>query len=162
MQQTECISVFGGTRYYPQMIKRPADKVEVRVNREYKRTEIMGGTKSLGGETKVYDEWYPKTILTYSNANADANIHPTQKPVPLLEYLIRTYTLEGDMVLDSTMGVGSTGVACANTNRSFIGIEKLNNPDEPAGEKNPPYFSMAEARIAKAYERPQQIGMMGD
>ena len=50
-------------------------------------------------------------------------IHPTQKPVALLEYLIKTYTLEGETVLDFTMGSGSTGVACLNTNRNFIGIE---------------------------------------
>lgn len=63
---------------------------------------------------------YPKTILTYSR---ETGSHPTQKPVPLLEYLIKTYTTEGETVLDFTMGSGSTGVACVNTNRHFIGIE---------------------------------------
>ena len=51
------------------------------------------------------------------------SVHPSQKPVPLLEYLIKTYTNEGDLILDFTMGSGSTGVACLNTNRKFIGIE---------------------------------------
>ena len=63
-------------------------------------------------------------------------LHPTQKPVPLLEYLIKTYTNEGETVLDNCMGSGSTGVACVNTNRNFIGIE--------LDEK---YFKIAEGRI---------------
>jgi site-specific DNA-methyltransferase (adenine-specific) len=64
----------------------------------------------------------PKSILKI-NKDINTNIHPTQKPVPLLEYLIKTYTNEGDTVLDFTMGSGSTGVACKNLNRNFIGIE---------------------------------------
>ena len=63
-------------------------------------------------------------------------VHPTQKPVALMEYMIKTYTNEGETVLDFTMGSGSTGVACKNTNRSFIGIEKDEN-----------YFKIAEKRI---------------
>ena len=64
---------------------------------------------------------YPKTIIKFNNENKQ--IHPTQKPVELMEYLIKTYTNEGEVVLDFTMGSGSTGVACVNTNRKFIGIE---------------------------------------
>lgn len=64
------------------------------------------------------------------------SLHPTQKPVALLEYLIKTYTNEGDLVLDNCMGSGSTGVACLNTNRKFIGIEKDDN-----------YFEIAKKRI---------------
>jgi site-specific DNA-methyltransferase (adenine-specific) len=64
---------------------------------------------------------YPKTLLKYNNESK--SIHPTQKPIDLLEYLIKTYTLEKETVLDFTMGSGSTGVACLNTNRNFIGIE---------------------------------------
>lgn len=64
---------------------------------------------------------YPKNILKFKRDLP--NIHPTQKPVALLEYLIKTYTNEGDVVLDNCMGSGSTGVACVNTNRRFIGIE---------------------------------------
>ena len=63
---------------------------------------------------------YPTDIITFSK---DAGYHPTQKPVALLEYLIKTYTNEGDLVLDNCMGSGSTGVACKNTGRDFIGIE---------------------------------------
>ena len=71
----------------------------------------------------TYEQWYtnyPSNVLKF---NADRGLHPTQKPVALLEYLIKTYTNEGDLVLDFTMGSGSTGVACVNTNRNFIGIE---------------------------------------
>lgn len=67
---------------------------------------------------------YPKTILKFSrDFSAQTRLHPTQKPVALLEYLIKTYTNEGDIVLDNCMGSGSTGIACINTNRNFIGIE---------------------------------------
>jgi site-specific DNA-methyltransferase (adenine-specific) len=82
---------------------------------------------------------YPKNILNYSNPNNNL-LHPTQKPVKLLEYLINTYTIEGELVLDNCMGSGSTGVACVNTNRNFIGIEKE--------EK---YFNIAKERIKTAY-----------
>ena len=64
---------------------------------------------------------YPKSLLKYNNENKP--VHPTQKPIALLEYLIKTYTKENETVLDFTMGSGSTGVACVNTNRDFIGIE---------------------------------------
>ena len=64
---------------------------------------------------------YPKSILEFKSDTAKN--HPTQKPVGLMEYLIKTYTNEGETVLDFTMGSGSTGVACVNTNRRFIGIE---------------------------------------
>jgi DNA modification methylase len=76
---------------------------------------------------------YPRSIQQFGR---QTGIHPTQKPVALMEYLIRTYTNEGDMVLDNCMGSGTTGVACVNTNRKFIGIEK-----------DPEYFKIAEQRI---------------
>lgn len=136
MQQTEYISIFGGTRYYPQMVKRPPDKVERRKTTEYNRTEIMGGAKGKAPVDKVYDEWYPKNIIVESNASSSSKSeHPTQKPVPLLEYLIKTYTVEGDLVLDNTMGSGSTGVAAVNLNRNFIGIEKEEKYFEVANER---------------------------
>ena len=79
---------------------------------------------------------FPKNIIEFSNSDKTKTVHPTQKPVPLLEYLVKTYTNEGDTVLDNAMGSGSTGVACKNTNRNFIGIEKDEN-----------YFKIAEQRI---------------
>lgn len=69
-------------------------------------------------------ERYPRSVLRYKTDKQTAYLYPTQKPVALLEYFIRTYTNEGDTVLDFVMGSGSTGVACGHTNRKFIGIEK--------------------------------------
>lgn len=66
---------------------------------------------------------YPTDMLLYGRDKVNNSLHPTQKPVALLEYLIKTYTNEGDTVLDNCMGSGSTGVACVNTNREFIGME---------------------------------------
>lgn len=79
---------------------------------------------------------YPKEIINISNANQKGKVHPTQKPVDLLKYLVKTYTNEGNTVLDNCMGSGSTGVACKNLNRKFIGIEKDAN-----------YFEIAKRRI---------------
>ena len=138
MQQTELISVFGGIRYFPQMIKRPKNKIEVRKKTEYSKTLIMGeNQKSSAPKNVIYDKWYPKNLIAFSNAASSiTKYHPTQKPVALLEYLIKTYTLENETVLDFTMGSCSTGVACKNLNRSFIGIEK-----------NDKYFNIAKERI---------------
>jgi len=91
---------------------------------------------------------YPRTVIRVPGIrpNAPEKVeHPTQKPVALLDYLIRTYTDEGDTVLDFTMGSGTTGVACVNTGRAFVGIER------DAG-----YYAIAERRIAEAS---QQIRM---
>lgn len=95
---------------------------------------------STGSPKKINDTYYPKSILDFSIANnLDAGLHPTQKPVALLEYLIRTYTNEGETVLDNTMGSGTTGVAAKNLNRLFIGIEM-----------NDEYFQLAKNRIEAA------------
>ena len=139
MQQTETISVFGyGTiNYYPKMIERPKDKIKV--SKEYARTDIVGGGKQNKENctNKIYDTWYPKNLLSYSAANTSNNkFHPTQKPTELLKYLIETYTNEDEIVLDNCMGSGSTCVACKQTNRIYIGIEKE--------EK---YFKIAEQRL---------------
>lgn len=81
-------------------------------------------------------EKYPTSILSFQKPHPSVALHRTEKPVALLEYLIKTYTNEGEVVLDNCMGSGSTGVACINTNRSFIGIEKDTN-----------YFNIAQKRI---------------
>lgn len=78
----------------------------------------------------------PVTVLDFP---CEFGEHPTQKPVALMEYLVRTYTDSGDRVLDNTMGSGTTGVACVNTGRKFTGIER-----------DPDYFRIAERRIAEA------------
>lgn len=113
------------------------------------------GTLGKTGEKKNYVHegnnglFYLKTVLEFSNVHhGNECCHPTQKPVPLLEYLISTYTNQSELVLDNTMGSGSTGVACVRTNRSFIGIEKV--------EK---YFNVAKSRIESEKSRPQQMGL---
>ena len=90
------------------------------------------GTDKISNEGKRY----PVSIITFKK---DKGLHPTQKPVALFEYLIKTYTNEGEVVLDNCMGSGTTGVACVNTNRNFIGIEL----DEG-------YFKIAKERIEAA------------
>ena len=74
-------------------------------------------------QTKNSGTRYPRSIQRFNTEKSKGSFHPTQKPVALLEYLIKTYTNEGETVLDNCMGSGSTGVACINTNRNFIGIE---------------------------------------
>lgn len=136
MRQTENISVFcnGKSVYNPQMVKR--DK------------PIKGGGMSKGETTnnqklialhKTYDYKNPTNLIAFDKIRK-GSLHPTEKPVALLEYLIRTYTNEGETVLDFTMGSGSTGVACMNTKRCFIGIELQQE-----------YYDIAENRIIKAY-----------
>lgn len=88
------------------------------------------------------DKKHPRSIIKIKAVHCnEGQSHPTQKPVALLEYLIKTYTNEGDTILDNTMGSGSTGVACVNTGRNFIGVEL-----------NDEYFSIASERIKKAEE----------
>jgi len=127
----EIISIFYKNRhkYYPIMIKGKMRK-KGGVN---KSSQCYGEYKSIYTESDTY---YPKNYLEFSNANQTKKLHPTQKPVALLEYLIKTYTNENDTVLDFTMGSGSTGVACKNLNRNFIGIEKDEN-----------YYNIAKQRI---------------
>lgn len=127
--------------YYP--IMRKGAK-RFKGHKEYHSLDkIYGDFKATN---KINDEYYPTSILEFSNANMTGKLHPTQKPVPLLEYLIKTYTLENETVLDFTMGSGSTGVACVNTNRDFIGIELDDK-----------YFSIAKDRIEAAQKEVQNV-----
>ena len=91
-------------------------------------------------------ERYPRSVQKFKTDKQKETLHPTQKPVELLEYLIKTYTDENELVLDNCMGSGSTGVACVNTNRNFIGMELDNN-----------YFNIAEERIYKAKEGDEDV-----
>lgn len=101
-----------------------------------KHGRTMGARPNQAGKKYEAMTGFPQNCLFYANINGTRCIHPTQKPVALLEYLIRTYTNEGETVLDFTMGSGSTGVACVNTGRKFIGIELDNG-----------YFDIAKSRI---------------
>ena len=126
----EIISVFNSKTYYPQKTKG-----KFRKKMGLKESQITGGN-SFCNETEN-DEYYPKSIQEFGIGNLrTGRLHPTQKPVALLEYLIKTYTNENETVLDNCMGSGSTGVACKNLNRNFIGIEL-----------DPEYFKIAEKRI---------------
>jgi len=89
----------------------------------------------IAGFTREYDDKNPTSIISFGKVRR-GRLHPSQKPVPLLEYLIRTYTSDDGIVLDNVMGSGSTGLACLNTGRRFIGMEK----DET-------YYGIAEQRI---------------
>ena len=125
---------FGGFTYSPQMTKgklrnkTPARKADNYDDRVYGKVNHKGDTFN--------DDYYPTSIVEISNANQQGKVHPTQKPVALMEYLIKTYTNEGETVLDFTMGSGTTGVACQNLNRKFIGIELDDN-----------YFEIGKKRI---------------
>lgn len=137
----EIVSVFSnGTHgYYPIMENRTGSGLK-RVKGEYRTNTKIGDVLSMSKSNhagKIYGELRnPSSIQYFNNRDADRGYHPTQKPVPLLEYLIKTYTIEGETVLDFTMGSGSTGVACKNLNRNFIGIERDDK-----------YFEIAKARI---------------
>lgn len=137
LKNIELISVFTkatANTYNPQGV--------IEVNKQKKNYKRKPGT--------IVNEWrkrektyvqkytnYPKMVISFESAKN--TLHPTQKPIKLLEYLIRTYSNGGDTVLDNCMGSGSTGVAAVNTGRNFIGIEKEEN-----------YFKIAQNRIAQA------------
>lgn len=119
----ENISVFykKKPKYNPQM-----DKGEPYIKKGNYCDNNISGTGTLKGvayENNNDGVRYPKTVRKYSYPEGKSRVHPTQKPVDLLEWLVKSYSNEGDTILDFTMGSGSTGVACKNTNRNFIGIE---------------------------------------
>jgi len=135
LQIKEDIVVFsnGKVNYYPQMRKGKMRKKGGGISRK----ETM--SKFIKPEHfSINDDYYPVNILEdFPNCSRKkGRLHPTQKPVALMEYLIKTYTNEGETVLDFTMGSGTTGVACKNLNRNFIGIEL---------DKD--YFNIAQERL---------------
>ncbi len=133
LKDYENISIFNSKIYFPVMddAKERVDKPRVANN-----GQVFGGSEILRQHTNNGLS-YPRAIIKkFTNANQNNRLHPTQKPVALLEYLIKTYTLEGETVLDNCMGSGSTGIACINTKRNFIGIEKDDK-----------YFEIAKKRI---------------
>jgi len=119
MQNHENILVFGKSKlkYFPIM----TDKHITSTTKVYGKSKTQNAPKY--GNVRILKGKYPKSIITFSNANQRNRIHPTQKPVELFEYLIKTYTNEGDLVLDNCMGSGTTAVACKHLRRKFIGIE---------------------------------------
>ena len=151
MKETEDVVIFspGGaaaaSRNGKNMTYNPQGLIEKKVKKKNNakrlgkflhNPEHMGSNNKLLHETEYEQKWtnYPSEIIEFG---LDRNvIHPTQKPVALMEYLIKTYSNEGDTVLDNCMGSGTTGVACKKTNRNFIGIEKESE-----------YFIQAKERI---------------
>ena len=140
-----CVFSKGTTVHEGQSKNRMAYLPQMEVGKPYKKLRKSGSLKSLSQiaprkshinfEKINKGERYPKSIIKISNPNNNS-LHPTQKPVALMEYLIKTYTNEGQTVLDNCMGSGTTGVACKMLGRKFIGIEK----DEK-------YFQIAKNRI---------------
>lgn len=129
--------------------KQPTYNKQMQKGKPYKRLNYCKNNKGdinfASDNSGIFinnGERTPKSVIKIArdNITAGKNLHPTQKPVALLEYLIRTYTNEGETVLDNCMGSGSTGVACKNLNRKFIGIEK----DEK-------YFELAKGRLNRCY-----------
>ena len=134
MQEHEHILVFekNGKKvnYYP--IKEKRNKII-----KSKGASSISGSSPLSNisvQNYIYTDKYPTSILQFKRDNK--NFHPTQKPVALLEYLIKTYTKENELILDNCLGSGSSGIACIHTNRNFIGIEQDEN-----------YFNIAKNRI---------------
>ncbi|MUV13574.1 DNA-methyltransferase [Noviluteimonas gilva] len=138
LRQHEDVTVFaagGAPAYYPQ-------KTDLHIKskwRQYAQNDDAAIPGNVGA-TGVVEGKYPKTIIRFPAAKlVGRTVHPTQKPVALMEYLIRTYTEAGQTVLDNCMGSGTTGVACMNLGRQFIGIERDDK-----------YFAIASERIAAA------------
>lgn len=119
--------------YNPQMVE----------GTPYDKGTAVRDTEAYGVQTKavhvVSDDGlrYPRSVQYFRTAESEGKYHPTQKPIELMQYLVKTYSNPGDTVLDPCMGSGTTGVACVTTGRQFIGIEK-----------DPDYFKLAEERIA--------------
>ena len=135
LKSHENISVF-----YSKLPTYNPQKTDLHINRVAKQYSVSdnfsnGGSKV--GYTSELNGKYPKSIIKISNQNRNNKLHPTQKPVALIEYLIKTYTNEWETVLDFTMGSWTTAIACINTNRNYIGFEL-----------DKWYFDIANERIA--------------
>lgn len=128
--------------YNPQKkLGKPSHSTGISTGRKQREKSAIYHGKSDTVPTDVSGMKFPTSVLQFDGLPPSKGLrqHPTQKPVALMEYLIRTYTNEGMTVLDNTMGSGTTGVACVHTNRNFIGIER-----------DAAYFAIAEKRIAEA------------
>ena len=153
MKEHESLLVFGaGTvRYFPILQERKGtakgtapDYTNTKSPSKGEKCEVFGGDIVRNRDGKKYDTLRcPSSVQFFNNRlKTDRGDHPTQKPVALMEYMIKTYSNEGETVVDFTMGSGTTGVAAKLLNRSFIGIEK-----------DPKYFAIAKARIQEAKKK---------
>ncbi len=142
MMRSEDICIFGTggkVNYYPIKIKRDKPIKGYAVN-----NSLSNPLANADKKVRTYTHKNPTNILEFRKVKG--TVHPTQKPVALMEYLIKTYTKEGDLVLDNTMGSGTTGVACVNTNRGFIGMELDDK-----------YFEIAKERIENAIAEKERM-----
>ncbi len=150
MRSHENVLIFcsGKTVYNPQKIEldKPYKRKSPTINRLSGKGQNLFSVNTVRDEDKLYTHSYPLSIVDVHVSNSPNKIHPTQKPVGLLEWLIRTYTNPNDLVLDNVMGSGTTGVACINTGRRFIGIEK----DIDKDGNNLGYFDHAVNRCKEA------------
>lgn len=153
MKQYESLEVFYKKQptYNPQKIKRTEEELK-RLSKKSVKTNGTDIQKFGGMTANRYDNLYkmPSNVIEFDtvfNRSKEKTPHPTQKPVDLLEWLIKTYTNENETILDNCMGSGSTGVACINTNRKFIGIEL----DEQ-------YFKISCVRVKQALEYKNDYG----
>lgn len=143
LSKHEVISIFSKngkkTKYNPQMVEgEPYKKYQKAVINGVNNHKIGVGKKDYSWENK--GTRHPGSILNFRRDWKSQNqLHPTQKPVKLLEWLIKSYSDEGDVILDNCMGSGSTGIACLNTGRNFIGMELDEN-----------YFNIAKKRIEES------------
>ncbi len=128
----------GSTEYNPQKRQRTTERKAG--NKANSKSNSVYGTEGESFQDSQSDWLNPDTVLSKIDCvhNSSDRFHPTQKPVELMEYMIRTYTNEGEVVLDFTMGSGTTGIAAKKIDRHFIGIEK-----------DPKYFEIAKKRIAE-------------
>lgn len=140
MRNHEIISVFYKKQcvYNPQ--KTQGHKLKKSFRAKHLQTDVYGEMKN----DYLYEstERYPRSIQIFSTDTQNSSLHPTQKPIELLEYLIKTYTYENETILDNCMGSGSTAVACINTKRNFIGFELDEN-----------YYNIANQRINNTYSK---------
>lgn len=146
MKEHESVLVFakGKTTYNPIMQERSAMGKKMRLGKPIiqQGKDTPSDVYAKGALNKGYNPSHLDPNMRYPSSvqlfNRERGLHPTQKPTALMEYLIKTYTNEGEIVLDNCMGSGTTGIACINTNRKFIGIEK-----------DAKYFDIAKSRIEK-------------
>jgi len=140
MSNHEDICVFGKgkTIYNPQFTPRDKPRVYTR------KSASLSGSSSMtshDGKTRILNGKYPVTVQEFNTSVQKGKLHPTEKPVALFEYLIKTYTNEGDVVLDNVAGSGTTGEACINLNRDFILIEK-----------EPNYYEVIKERVGNIFK----------
>lgn len=132
---------FGKIPYFPIKTYGHPRKSAKNVDRSRKLSGCYGNQRGITSYDST--DRFPRSVQKFSTDRQKSSLHPTQKPVALMEYLIRTYSIDGQLILDNAMGSGTTGVACVNTNRRFIGIEK----DEE-------YFGIASRRISDTFYCP--------